>query len=52
MEKYYISDENWQKFYEILCFSPKIRVKIEETIRKFVEGVYFILKTGAQWKWY
>jgi transposase len=50
MEKYYISDENWQKLYEILRFSPKIRVKKEEKTRKFVEGVHFILKTGAQWR--
>lgn len=50
LEKYYICAENWQKFYEILRFSPKVRVKVEETTRTFVEAVHFILKTGAQWR--
>ena len=50
MEKYYISAENWQKLYKILCLSSKIRVKAEEKTRRFVEAIHFILKTGAQWR--
>lgn len=50
MEKYYISAENWQKLYKILCSSSKIRVKAEEKTRRFVEAIHFILKTGAQWR--
>lgn len=50
MEKYYINDENWQKIYAILKGQHGIKVKKESKTRRFLEGVYFILKTGAQWR--
>lgn len=48
MEKYYISEENWQKIYPVLQGQKGIRVKNEAKTRVFLEGVYFILKTGSQ----
>lgn len=50
MEKYYINDENWQKIYAILRQLPTIRTGSESKTRRFLEGVYFILRTGAQWR--
>jgi transposase len=50
MEMYYIKDENWQRIYSILHGISGIRVKEESVTRRFIEGVYFILKTGAQWR--
>lgn len=50
MDKYDIKPEAWSKIYEILKENRKIRVKNEEKTRRFFEGVYFILRTGAQWR--
>jgi transposase len=50
MKKYYIRGSNWQKIYHILLSQKGIRVKSESKTRLFLEGVYFILKTGAQWR--
>lgn len=50
MEKYYISQENWQRIYFTLQGVSGIRVKEESSTYRFVEGVYFIMKTGAQWR--
>lgn len=50
MEQYYINDDNWQKIYAILRGHPDIRVGSELKSRRFLEGVYFILRTGAQWR--
>ena len=50
MDKYYIKAFDWQKIHEILKKQTGIRVKNECKTRIFIEGVYFILKTGAQWR--
>lgn len=50
MEKYYINEENWQKIYVSLLGFSGIRVGSEPVTRRFVEAVYFILKTGSQWR--
>ena len=50
MEKYYINKENWQKIYQVLQVQKGIRVKNEIKTRYFLESVYFILKTGSQWR--
>ena len=50
MEKYYINQKNWQSIYSILQGISGIRVKEESATHTFMEGVYFILKTGAQWR--
>ncbi len=56
MKDYYIDYEKWQKIYEILKSFGRIHVSNEDRTRKFIEGVYFILRTGAQWRelpaWY
>ena len=50
MEKYYINKENWERVYSTLQKLSGIRVKEESVTYLFIEGVYFILKTGAQWR--
>ena len=50
MEKYYIKKEKWQIIYSILQGISGIRVKEESVTHRFIEGAYFILKTGAQWR--
>jgi len=50
MDTYYIKSEDWKKIYEFLKFHNGIRVKNEEKTRIFAEAVYFIMRTGAQWR--
>ena len=50
MYKSYIKDEDWQRIYEILRGQKDVRVGNSCKTRRFVEGVYFILRTGAQWR--
>ncbi len=50
MYEYYISEENWQKIYKVLKTQKGIKVKNEGKTKIFFEGVYFILKTGSQWR--
>lgn len=50
MDKYYIKESDWEKIYTFLRKSPSIRVGNERKTRTFAEGVYFIMRTGAQWR--
>ena len=50
MEKYYIKSDDWEKIYSFLQSQRSIRVGNEEKTRTFAEGVYFIMRTGAQWR--
>ncbi len=50
MEKYYIKSEAWEKIYSFLQSHRGIRVGNEGKTRTFAEGVYFIMRTGAQWR--
>ncbi len=50
MDKYYIKSEDWEKIYTFLKSRRDIRVGNEEKTKTFAEGVYFIMRTGAQWR--
>lgn len=50
MDKYYINFEKWQKVYSVLKAVKKIRISNKDRTRTFIEGVYFIMRTGAQWR--
>lgn len=50
MRKYYIEEAVWQKIYAGLKEIKEIRVKNENKTRVFMENVFFILKTGSQWR--
>ena len=50
MEKYYICDDKWQRIYGLLKSFGRIHVADEKRTRRFTEGVYFIMHTGAQWR--
>lgn len=50
MDKNYIKEEDWSKIYKILKTIKEIRVKNEQKTRRFIEGLYCIMKTGAQWR--
>ncbi len=45
-----IKDTAWVKIYEYLRQFPKIHTKNEDKSRQFVEGVFWIVRSGAQWR--
>ena len=45
-----IATEQWQKLYEFLRAHPNVYAGKEKECRRFIEGVYWILRTGAQWR--
>ena len=50
MSTYRIADHQWQKLYAFLQGHPRAYAGQEEKCRRFVEAVYWILRTGAQWR--
>ena len=50
MERHRLRDEKWEKIYACLEKIPKTYTGNEEKSRKFVDGVHWIMRTGAQWR--
>jgi transposase len=49
-KKHFIKEEAWTKIYDYLKGFGNIYVKNESDCRRFVEGVFWMLKSGAQWR--
>ena len=49
MDKFYIIEEAFEKIFFYLKSRLDIYCKNREKTRFFLEGVYFIMRTGAQW---
>jgi transposase len=49
MDKYYITEEAFEKIFICLSKRKDVYCKNREKVRKFLEGVYFIMRTGSQW---
>lgn len=50
MDKYYITEEAFEKIFLYLRNQKNIYCKNRERTRTFLEGVSFIMRTGAQWR--
>jgi len=50
MRKEYISEIAWSKIYAILKNIDQAYVKNEERTKLFMEAVFWIMRTGAQWR--
>ncbi len=50
MRKEYITDEAWYKMLIFFKKHPKVYVVCEKRLKRFVESVYWIARTGAQWR--
>lgn len=50
MQKEYITNEAWRKIYQFLRKEKGIYAKNESLCKRFIMGVYWVLKTGAQWR--
>ena len=49
--QYNISESNWSTILIFLKLKKGLHTKDTAKLRKFVEAVFYILKTGAQWKY-
>ncbi|APD50287.1 hypothetical protein FSC454_03645 [Francisella hispaniensis FSC454] len=47
--KYYISESNWSTILTFLKSQKGLHTKDTKKLRVFIEAVFYILKTGAQW---
>lgn len=45
-----LNDKKWAKLYSFLRLTPQIHTGNEQKTRTFVEGVYWIMRTGAPWR--
>ena len=45
-----ISDPKWVKIYQFLSITPGIYTNNEARCRLFIEAVFWIMRTGAQWR--
>jgi transposase len=50
MEKEYISEFAWSKIFSFLKSSEKIYVGSEYRCKKFIEAIFWMARTGAQWR--
>ena len=50
MERFF-SEEQFARVYALLRRERKIHTKERETIRQFVEGLYWMSRSGAQWRY-
>ncbi|OJW46261.1 MAG: IS5 family transposase [Alphaproteobacteria bacterium 41-28] len=49
MEKYYITEQTFEKIFVYLSGKKGLYCKNREKTRKFLEAIYFIMRTGIQW---
>jgi putative transposase len=45
-----IGIKQWSRIYDYLRDYPEIYVKNEDQCRRFVEGVFWMARSGAQWR--
>jgi transposase len=50
MSTVHLPDEQWSKILAFLRTCPKVYVGQENECRRFVEGVLWIARSGAQWR--
>lgn len=50
MKKQYISEMAWSKIFNFLKEQKRIYIKEEKCCKSFVEAIYWMTRTGAQWR--
>ena len=50
MKKEYISEFAWSKIFNFLKTQRNVYIKAEKCCKRFVEAIYWMTRTGAQWR--
>ncbi len=50
MQREYITDEAWNKMFDFFKNHTGVYVSKEDKLKNFIEAVYWIVRTGAQWR--
>jgi transposase len=50
MRKEYINEMAWSKIFSFLKEQKNIYIKVEESCKRFIEAIYWMVRTGAQWR--
>lgn len=50
MQEEYITSEAWNKMFKFFLTVKKIHIGKEENLKRFIEAIYWIARTGAQWR--
>ncbi|MFH0898208.1 MAG: IS5 family transposase [bacterium] len=50
MQEEYIKDEAWGKMLKFFRAHSRIYIKCEKTLKRFIESIYWIIKSGAPWR--
>jgi transposase len=45
-----LPDEHWQKILPVLKTCPQIRLGAGRSVRRFLEAVLWVTRSGAQWR--
>jgi len=45
-----LTDAEWESIYKILLLIPNLYIKSTTKTRKFLNGILWILRSGAQWR--
>jgi transposase len=48
--QYYISEQDWEQLYKFLQQEKGIHTKDEVSLRRFIEGIWYISRSGCQWR--
>ncbi|WP_410525790.1 transposase [Rickettsia endosymbiont of Oedothorax gibbosus] len=48
--KYYIDSNAWEQILDFLRQIKGIHTEDEITLRQFVEGIWFMARSGCQWR--
>lgn len=48
--KYHIENEVWKQIYEFLCACKGIPTRNEPKLRKFIEAIWYVARSGCQWR--
>jgi transposase len=47
---YFIKKHEWEEIFRILSNIKRIHTKNEASTRRFIEAIWFISRTGCQWR--
>ena len=48
--KYYIAEKDWEQIYKFLQLEKRIHSRDEASLRRFMEGIWYMARSGCQWR--